>query len=194
MPTILLVIGSAMLGACGSDGDEPSARDQHAEHQAKQRADQRAKATETDMDMVVAPSTAKSPPAVALKFAITQKPEIGKPVDIRLAFVPTEGQLSVLGSFQASEGLEIVAGAKTPMYEKPAAGASIAHTITVVPRNDGILYVLATVVSDTDTTSVSRTFSIPLIAGEGLSASTQTANAATPAVANAPAAKSRQSQ
>jgi hypothetical protein len=191
-PAILLMIGSGLLGACGSDADEPSARETHAAHQAKKRIDQ-PKKVDVDADMVVAPSTAKSRAPVTLKFAITQKPQVGAPVDVRLALIPTAELQQVVGSFLGSEGLELRSGAKTPTFEKPEVGTSINHTITVVPSSDGIFYVTATLVSDADSTSVSRTFTIPLIVGEGLSAPQKPAQAAPTAVANAPAAKSRQS-
>ena len=190
-PPVLLMIGSALLGACGSDGDDASAREQHAVAQAAKNRSNTPK-NAVDLDMVAAPSSSKTAGAVALKFAVTQKPEVGAPVDIRLALIPTPGLERVVASFQGSEGLELRSGAKTPTFEKPEAGASINHTLTVVPSSDGIFYVTAVVVSDSEETSVSRTFTIPVIAGEGLSV--EPANGATPSVASAPAAKSRQSK
>ena len=190
-PPILLVIGSALLGACGSDGDEPSAREEHAEAQAAKKRVEPPKDNE-DVDMVAAPSSSKLPGAVALKFVLTKKPVVGTPVDVRLALIPTPDLLRIAASFQASEGLELRSGAKTPTYEKPQANAAINHTLTVVPSSDGIFYITAVILSDSETSSVARTFTIPVIAGEGLSL--KPANTATPTVASAPAAKSRQSE
>jgi hypothetical protein len=190
-PPILLVIGSVFLGACGSDGDEPSAREKHAAAQAAKKGVHVPKVNE-DVDMVAAPSSSKTPGAVALKFVVTKKPVVGTPVDIRLALIPTPDLLRIAASFQASEGLELRSGAKTPTFEKPEAGTSINHTLTVVPNNNGIFYITAIILSDSETSSVARTFTIPIIAGEGLSA--KPANTATPSVAGAPAAKSRQSE
>ena len=185
-PPVFLMIGSALLGACGSDGEDSSAQEQRAEaHAAKNHSGSSKNAV--DMDMVAAPSPGKTAGAVALKFAVTKKPEVGTPVDIRLALIPTPGLERVVASFQASDGLELRSGAKTPTFEKPEAGTSIDHTLTVVPSSDGIFYVTAVVVSDSEQTSVARTFTIPLIAGEGLSV--KPADAATPAMASAPAAK-----
>jgi hypothetical protein len=42
------------------------------------------------------------------------------------------------------------------------------HTLSVTAKTDGILYVSAVVLADSDSASVSRTFFIPLIAGRGL--------------------------
>jgi hypothetical protein len=59
--------------------------------------------------------------------------------------------------------------------------------------------VTAVVLTDSETTSIARTFTIPVIAGEGLSAKVEPKVAASPVdatkpVANAPAANSRQAQ
>ena len=57
-----------------------------------------------------------------------------------------------------------------PQIEHPEPGAPISHTVTIVPQRDGIFFVSATVLADSPTNSVSHLFSIPVIAGAGISA------------------------
>jgi len=65
-------------------------------------------------------------------------------------------------------GAEI--GDKTPQIEHPQVGVAITHTVTIIPRRDGVFYVSAVVLADSATESVTRAFSIPVIAGTGVSA------------------------
>ena len=44
----------------------------------------------------------------------------------------------------------------------------VRHTLRILPKRDGIFVVSAVVSVDTASESLSRTFSIPLIAGQGL--------------------------
>jgi hypothetical protein len=188
-PLAVLLLGAALISGCSRE-DTPSAGEKRAAARSKKSAPE----NPVNQDLVVAPTSARAPGLVQLKFAVTQKPEIGQPVDIELALIPVEGIEKMLATFQANEGLELRAGAKTPTYEKPAAGATVSHTLTIVPSRDGIFYVTAVVLAESTTDSVVRTFSIPVIAGQGLSATNPAANPATRPIANAPAANSRQSQ
>jgi hypothetical protein len=190
-PLALLVVSAAWIGACSRDADAPGPGAERAAAQAASRA-KPAKAPRDDL--VTAPTSARAEGPVTLKFALSQKPAVGKPVDIEFALVPVAGLDRVVARFQAGEGLEMRGGAQTPAYEKPEAGAQIAHTVTVVPSRDGIFYVSAVVLADSETSSIARTYSIPIIAGEGLSALPVAAKPATQPIASAPAANSRQSQ
>lgn len=189
-PLALLLLGAALISGCSGE-DTPSAGEKRA---AAARAKKSAPANPVNQDLVAAPTSARAPGLVQLKFAVTQKPEIGRPVDIELALIPIAGIEKMLATFQANEGVELRAGAKTPTYEKPEAGATISHTLTIVPNRDGIFYVTAVVLAESTTESVARTFSIPVIAGQGLSTTGHAANPATRPIASAPAANSRQSQ
>jgi len=190
-PAFLLAL-SAMSGVgCNRDGGEQTAREKHTAAQTKNR-DDRPIPQDFEVDMVAAPTSSKSG-LIGLKFALLQKPEVGKPVDIHVAFVPTVAGLErFTATFMGSDGLELRGGAQTPTYEKPAPTGSINHTLTVVPSADGIFFVTATVVTDAEHLSVTRTFNIPLIAGEGLSAPSSK-QPPTRAASSIPAANSRQS-
>jgi len=138
--------------------------------------------TRDDADMVTAFSArmAGQPGPVDLKFKLSRRPAVGEPVDIDLEFIPHVELERLFARFQAADGLQIVSGAETQHFEHPARGAPVGHKMTVTARTDGIYYVTAIVLADSDTESVSRTFSFPLIAGQGLLETPAAASVADP--------------
>jgi hypothetical protein len=118
-------------------------------------------------NMVSAVGTGKPYGDIELKFDLRARPVVGEPVDIDLALIPTQDLDRVSAEFQAVDGLEVTKGAKSPEVLRPAAGVPITHTLTVVPQRDGVFYVSAVVLADLASETVTRNFSIPLIAGAG---------------------------
>ena len=76
----------------------------------------------------------------------------------------------VTATFNATDGLEVTKGGRMPQIQHPEVGAPISHTVTIVPRRDGIFFVSATVLADSPTDSTTHSFSIPIIAGAGIAA------------------------
>lgn len=130
------------------------------------------KPTSEQSDMVAAVSSSRSDEGglVAMHFVLAKRPKVGEPVDIEVSLTPSIALERLFVRFQAVEGLQIVSGGQTEQIENAASGVAIGHKVTVLPKADGIFYITAVVVADSAKDSVSRTFSIPLIAGEGLSA------------------------
>jgi len=125
-----------------------------------------------DPDMVQAFSGNRAqtgPGLVDLKFKVTKRPAVGEPVEIELELVPTVELEQLFGRFQAAEGLQIVAGAETEHFEHPAKDVPVTHKLTVTAKTDGIFYITAILLADSDKESLARNFSFPLIAGQGLS-------------------------
>jgi len=148
------------LAACGSSDPDPAA--------ATPGSTKPKPAKPAALDMVAAVSSSRTPGAVDVKFALPKRPEVGKPMAIQLALTPVIELDRLYARFQPSEGLDLVSGAETGQLEHPAIGTDIAHTVTVTPKADGIFSVTVTVISDSPTESVSRIYSIPIIAGAGL--------------------------
>jgi hypothetical protein len=121
-------------------------------------------------NMVSAVASGKPSRDIELKFDLRERPVVGEPVDIDLAIITAQDLDRVYANFQAGEGLELTKGAKTPEIAHPAAGVPIAHTLTVVPQHEGVFYVSAVVLADSPAQSVTRSFSIPLIAAAGTAA------------------------
>lgn len=105
---------------------------------------------------------------VDMRFALSKRPKVGEPVEIEVSLVPAVTLERLFVKFQAIEGLQIVSGGQTEQLENAPGGVAIGHKVTVLPKQDGIFYITAVVVADSAKESVSRTFSIPLVAGEGL--------------------------
>ena len=157
---VALVIGATGLTACGSSEPDPSATPGSAG---------KAKPTHAGpAGMVSAVSASKAPGAIDVRFRLSSKPTVGQPLDIELALTPTVELESVFARFRASDGLELTKGAETLHYDRPAVGTGLSHTVTVVPKSDGIFNVTATILTDSAKDSIASTYTIPLIAGTGL--------------------------
>ena len=120
-------------------------------------------------NMVSAVSSGKPSGELELKFELRGRPVVGEPVDIDLALIPAQDLDRVYAIFQAGEGLELTKGGKTAEIDHPPAGIPIPHTLTIVAQRDGVFYVSGVVLTDSPTQSVSHSFSIPVIAGAGIS-------------------------
>jgi hypothetical protein len=161
----------ASLVACSSADNSTSATSAfNAKARKATHRPAQTKSGEEDLaDMVNAVSATKTGFPVELKFALTQKPELGQVLDLHVAVVPgvpAPENLSV--SFQVPDGLDIVDGAELPTVEKPVEGTPLRHTVKVMPKRDGIFAVTAVVSVGPTNQTTTRTFSIPVIAGEGL--------------------------
>jgi hypothetical protein len=120
-------------------------------------------------DMVAAVAATKAGPPVELKFALSTRPEVGQVMEMDVAVVPREPvpeSLSV--SFQVADGIDIVDGSQLERVDKLVDGTPIRHVVKILPKRDGIFALTAVVSLGAANQDLSRTFSIPVIAGEGL--------------------------
>ena len=155
---MLLAAGLVLCG-CNSESDASAAA-------AKTGATRLPAGSQADM--VAAFSANRSQGGlVDLKFLISRRPRVGEPVEIDLALTPSVPLEGLFARFQAGDGLQVVSGAETEHVEHPAAGVAVGHRLTVLAKTDGIYYITAVVLADSEKESVARTFSIPLIAGQG---------------------------
>jgi hypothetical protein len=196
--TAALIVSVALLAACTREG-EGASEQASAPSLANSGPAKTQPVEAVSADMVSAVSSSKEGGLVDLKFALKQHPGVGQPVDVELALIPASGVQRMHATFVGNDGLELSAGGKTPTYEGPQNGVPVSHTLTIVPSRDGVFYLTATVLVESSDTWIARTFAIPVIAGEGLSAKAEPKVAASPVdatkpVANAPAANSRQAQ
>lgn len=184
---LLACAGIPWLGGCGSQ-DNPHAATSSFNAKARKAhklAEPSRPGEENPAEMVAAVSATKTGSPVEMKFALQQRPEVGQPVDISIAMIPTSTALDgVSASFEAKEGLEIVGGADMPRADKPVVGSPLRHILRILPKRDGIFAVTAVVNVEAANARTARTFSIPVIAGKGQSepAAVSGAEAAKPAV------------
>jgi hypothetical protein len=166
------------LAGCDSSSSESKAaaaqaKNQAASHQSNDPA------LRAPTDMVAAVSAAKAGPPVALKFELRESPEVGQPLDVDVAILPDAPSINRINAkFQGGAGLDLVEGGELTAVEKPAPGAVIRHLVRVVPKQDGIFTVGATVSVDMADDSISRSYSIPVIVGAGVPEQTAKADVA----------------
>ena len=170
----IVAIAVVALGGCGFSGSDSGTGASASTPKGARAAHQIARP-----DMVAAVSSNKSPGAVEVRFTIPERPIVGQPLDIQLSLTPSIELERLVARFQVPEGVQLVSGAETG-HDRPAIGTEISHTLTVVPKADGIYNITAVVLTDSDKASIARTFSIPLIAGAGLADLPPTANDTTP--------------
>jgi hypothetical protein len=152
---------STALWGCGWGGSD-------ADAEASRAPKPKVAMSPKQRTMVAAVSSSRTPGVVDLRFMLSGKPEVGQPVDIQFAITPTRNLENLFIRFIAADGLNIARGAETGNLEHPPVGVTIDHTVAVIPKSDGIYYLTAVVVSDSETESVTRNYSIPIIAGEGV--------------------------
>jgi hypothetical protein len=156
--TILLATAFGLTG-CGFGGSEGASSVSGAPAR---------KPAAADSEMVAAVSPSRTDAMVDMRFVIAKRPKVGEPVDVEVALTPSVQLERLFARFQAVEGLQIVSGGQTEQLENAPRGVAVGHKLTILPKQDGIFYITAVVVADSEKESVSRTFHIPLVAGEGL--------------------------
>ncbi|MEP7244638.1 MAG: hypothetical protein ABI885_13300, partial [Gammaproteobacteria bacterium] len=157
---MLLGLSAALSGCGGSSDPAAAAKGKNAKNAAN--------AADSHPDMVAAVSSGKTAGTVELHFAIAERPIAGQAVDIRIVITPREELEQIVARFQGSDAIEVVQGTETGRLERPVRGVDIPHTLTVKPKADGVYSIQAIILSDSETQSVARTFSIPIIVGAGL--------------------------
>lgn len=166
-----LLAGVLALAGCGSSDPSSTATGSgNTKARKALKSNSPAKAGQEDLlDMVAAVSASKPGPPVELKFVLTAKPEVGQVMDVDIAVVPrapVPDEVSV--AFQAAEGLEIIDGSQLDKVEKLVDGTAVRHVVRILPKKDGIFTLTAVVSFTVGSQDATRTFSIPVIAGEGL--------------------------
>jgi hypothetical protein len=178
------------LCACGSSSGNADAAHSKQTSTSKRVTDPSNRAPE---DMVAAVSVGKGGPPVGLKFELRSTPQAGQPVDLDLAVLPDAASIDRIdGRFDGSENLALVEGGDLGAIEKPAQGSVIRHVVRLLPKQDGIFTVTAAVTVTLANDSITRTFTIPVVVGEGLPELTAKSDAAEGDSAAGTPAKSHQ--
>jgi hypothetical protein len=168
-PLLILILSLPLplLGGCGSSKTHAiSSQLGLPQHQANTNSALQSPTSE-DADLVSAVSQSGSDATLSVKFRLAERPVVGTPVAIELALFPgpEAGITHIHGSLQASEGLQLQSQ-RTFDIATPQAGGALRQEVTVIPQQDGVLSLSATILIDFDNGSLARTYSIPLIAAD----------------------------
>ena len=167
-----LAIGLVALGSlagCAGGNGEAGAAGTGAGPAPTAATPSRAKATVDGMVAAVS-ATGKPGAPVDLKFDLPTKPELDKPLEVNVALVPRSAELSQLRLvFQSNEAVEVRSGSEA-VLDKPADGVALTHTVTVVPKREGVFYLGAVALVEGPSGSVARSFAIPIIVGDPVAA------------------------
>lgn len=162
---ILAAAGS--LGGCGRSAQDAGAA--HAMRSGKSEVTTSGKAGYgIDPDMVNAVSAAGvSTTPISMKFKLGARPLVTTPLQLTVLVIPspdvTINHIHV--SFQPGDGLQMQSD-RTVDLVAPSPGIPVQEELTLVPQQIGVLSLKATVLVDTDSQSISRTYAIPLIAAD----------------------------
>jgi hypothetical protein len=119
-------------------------------------------------EMVSAVSGTGGDGAVSIRFDLPKRPVLNDTIDITVAIVPRNEIDRLQVVFQSVEGLRVVANSNLGPIEKPKVDAEIRHVVSVTPIKEGVFSLSAVTLIESSATSVSRTYSIPVIvAGDG---------------------------
>jgi hypothetical protein len=160
------LIAAFGLAGCGSSEDAASkAAAKSKKSQTHATVDP---ANRPTTDMIAGVTLGKPGPPVELKYELREAPQVGQPLDLDIAVVPDATVSRIYAKFQAGQGLELVEGGELASIDKPVPKTAIRHVVRLIPKTDGIYTVSATVAADLPNDSITRTYSIPVIVGEGL--------------------------
>jgi hypothetical protein len=155
----MALAAAVLLCGCGRDSDAPVEHSRHATPKVRALSDL------DDADLVSAVSTAGSVDPVNLRFKVPDPPRVGQPLHLELVLSQQQGLdiTHMLVSLQAGDGLDIESDHSIE-FDSPAAGATQHMVVDLRARQQGLLSLTATVLVDAGNSSLTRNFSIPLIA------------------------------
>jgi hypothetical protein len=99
---------------------------------------------------------------VNIKYEILNKPIVGKPIEIDLAVIPTQGADSMTVTYAGSSGLTLSTDAAPPI-DVVKTGQAERLKISAQAQQDTVFYVTVTATVYVAGTSSARVFAIPII-------------------------------
>jgi hypothetical protein len=152
-----------LLAGCNSD-PAPDAAAPAAPPTAKPVVQAEQSPVDPTAKMARAVGNGKPGAAVDIKYDFRGKPEVGKPVEVRLAFIPNAGVEGLEAKITDMEGIT-VAGGLNPQFNNVQAGQPYEHSFSLLAHRAGVYYVSIEVTTQIGGATSARTFSIPLSVG-----------------------------
>jgi hypothetical protein len=157
------VIGLAVLTLVACGPDRSQSRRAHAGSGAGAGVASPGAADDADLNAAV--SLSPAPTLFGLKFKLATGPVVGQPATVDLVVIPT-GSVAfdrVHLSLRPGDGLRLLSDNSLDTTDTTA-GEPIRYEVTLVPDAAGVLTLSVTLVVDAESSSLTRTYTIPLIA------------------------------
>lgn len=154
-------LAAVLLAGCGSD----RAQSRRSRAGANPAAGVASPGAAEDADLNAAVSLSPAATLFGLKFKLASGPVVGKPAIVDLVVIPT-GNVAferVHISLRPGEGLRLLSDSSLDSAES-AAGEALRYEIQFMPDAAGVLTLGVTLVVDAENNSLTRTYTIPLIA------------------------------
>lgn len=162
------LIVAAVLSACGS-GHPDAAATRAAAQTAKKALNPADALARSMVEAATSTKPGSAPLPVQVKFALRARPEVAQPLDVDLAIVPIASNLDrITARVEGEDALELVGSGELEAAEKPVENTPIQRSIKVLPKHDGIYLLTTTVSVDMGGQVSTQTYTIPVIAGQGL--------------------------
>jgi hypothetical protein len=162
-PLVCVAVLVTMLAACGSEAPSSTPVAEAPKQTAKPKPATPAVADPTEK-MARAVGNGKPGAAVDIKYEFAAKPEVGKPVQLEIALIPSAGVDSLEAAFAGMEGLTL-AGPLSASVTNAKAGEAHKHSLSVLANQAGVYYITVSVNTQISGASLGRSFSIPFVAG-----------------------------
>jgi hypothetical protein len=168
---LLAATACGLLGACShssGDGGTPLVKRHSPGAPGSSGAANTADTGPTDL--VSAVSGGGGEGRVGLKFQLGQRPVSGQPLVITLRLTANQALDHLDVHFRADDGLELTQGADFDPPGQMEEGATVDHSLTLIPAHEGVYTVMATVTVGTAAEGVSHSFVIPVVVGAPVAA------------------------
>ena len=129
----------------------------------------------TPANKPVAPKTADLPPdmvaavsaspaaTIGLHFALKAAPVVNQPLPVDIAIVPHREFTAVRAHFEAHDGLAITTGDALEPVTLVVPEKAISHQLVILPNQEGVFMVTASIDTEGPDGTITRIFSIPVI-------------------------------
>lgn len=161
---ILWLVPMVLLAACGPDPGAGDAATAAASPKAQAKPAVARPQADPLATMARAVGNGKPGAAVDIRYDLTARPEVGKPIEVQIALVPGAGVEAMDVTFSGMEGITL-SGALTATFAGVKTGEPYKHTLSVLPDRNGVFYITASVSAQMGGASSGRTFSIPFVVG-----------------------------
>jgi hypothetical protein len=158
---------SLALSGCGNKADDGASTTMTRHKPRVETAgkeDAQAAYVAESSKMASAVVSGKTSAPVDLRYELAAKPEIGQPLEIALAFLPTAPADALEVEVSGMPGLTVASGVAVK-FDKVQAGETYTHKVLVQASGTGTYYFSVIAKMVTQARTEARTFSVPVVVG-----------------------------